>query len=85
MWWYVCVVGVSAETYIYLSVYGHCVTTNLDLKAGLKDFWSSVRWNLKCPSMTVSAVIYIFRMRFWGINICTADTPKHYTYALTRA
>ena len=81
----VCVVGVSAETYIYLSVYGHCVTTNLDLKVDLKDFWSSVRWNLKCPSMTVSAVIYIFRMRFWGINICTADTPKHYTYALTRA
>ena len=33
-WWHVCVVDVSAETYIDLSVYGHCVTTNLDLKAG---------------------------------------------------
>ena len=71
-------VGVSAEMYIYLSVYGHCVTTNLDLKVDLKDFWSSVRWNLKCPSMTVSAVIYIFRMRLLGINICIA-------YALTLA
>ena len=56
---------ISGDVYMDLLVYGHCVKAKLDLKVDLQDFWSSVRWNLKCPSMTVSAVVTFLGCVCW--------------------